>query len=71
MPNYDFECCKCGWKESRMLPITSPKMSRCPNCEEQTLVRLVGSGAGFHMKSDADAGRVKYYPFGKDSTGSS
>ena len=50
MPTYNFECTKCGWKQEKMVSMQYPKYSKCPKCQEDTLVRLIGSGGGFIFK---------------------
>ena len=46
MPNYDFECSECGYKMEQFVPMSYPKISECPKCKKQTLIRCIGTGSG-------------------------
>jgi len=42
MKTYTLRCEKCGWQEDRMMEKETPKVSRCPSCDEMTLVKITG-----------------------------
>ena len=46
MPTYKFECTNCGYTETSFRSILTPKISKCPSCEQQTLYKLIGVGGG-------------------------
>lgn len=50
VPNYDFECESCNYKEEKFVSITSPKVIKCPKCYKKTFIRCIGSGCGFIFK---------------------
>ena len=45
MPNYDYECQKCGKRFEVFQSMTEKPRKRCPKCRGK-MVRLVGTGAG-------------------------
>ena len=50
MPRFDFICENCGWKQEKLVHHTYPKYSKCPKCQENTLIRLIGNVASFVFK---------------------
>lgn len=48
MPNYDYECKKCGIFEV-FQPMSAKLLSKCPKCRGK-VKRLIGSGAGIIFK---------------------
>ncbi len=48
MPNYDYECKKCGVFEV-FQQMTEKPLSKCPKCKGK-VKRLIGSGAGIIFK---------------------
>jgi putative FmdB family regulatory protein len=48
MPNYDYECKKCGVFEIFQNMSAKP-LDKCPTCKGK-VKRLIGSGAGFIFK---------------------
>ena len=50
MPTYQYECDHCHAAFEAMQSITEPKLKTCPHCHQDTLCRLIGSGAGFIFK---------------------
>ena len=48
-PSYHFECGKCGYSEDSFRSINTPKVSKCPNCSEVSLVRCISGGCGFRI----------------------
>ena len=49
-PTYNFECESCGWKQQKLVSVNYPKKSKCPQCQTNTLIRLIGTGCGFILK---------------------
>jgi putative FmdB family regulatory protein len=50
MPTYEYECSNCGHTLEAFQSMTEPKLSRCPKCKKNKLVRLIGSGSGVIFK---------------------
>jgi putative FmdB family regulatory protein len=48
MPNYDYECKKCGVFEV-FQPMTAEPLAKCPKCKGK-VKRLIGGGAGIIFK---------------------
>jgi len=52
-PTYRYECSNCEHKELKHLPITqAPKLMICPQCNQHTLHKLVGTGILFDLKGE-------------------
>ncbi|MBI4970263.1 MAG: zinc ribbon domain-containing protein [Candidatus Omnitrophica bacterium] len=49
MPNYDYECAKCGDVFEKFQKMTEAPLKRCPKCKG-TVNRLIGAGAGIIFK---------------------
>lgn len=49
MPIYEYECSKCHHKLDLIQKMSDPPEHHCPQCSEDSLVRLV-SAAGFQLK---------------------
>lgn len=58
MPTYDYKCNDCGHKFEHCQSMTSDKLVDCPECNEPSLVRLIGGGGGFIFKGDGWAGKT-------------
>jgi putative FmdB family regulatory protein len=50
MPNYDYECTKCGHKLEAFQKMNDAPLKKCPSCGEDSLRRLIGGGAGIIFK---------------------
>lgn len=50
MPTYDYRCEGCGHEMALFQGITEDPIKTCPECEEDKLRRLIGSGAGIIFK---------------------
>ena len=48
-PTYHFECDTCGYQEDSFRSIKTPRVTRCPSCGEETLVKCIGKGVGFKI----------------------
>lgn len=46
MPTYEYQCKACGHSLEEFHSITEPPLSRCPKCNTDNLVRIMGTGAG-------------------------
>jgi len=49
MPTYEYRCDACGHELTIEQRITEPKLTVCPQCAEEKLVRLI-SGGNFILK---------------------
>ena len=52
MPTYNFSCDNCGHTQQKLVSILYPKKSKCPKCQEYSLIKLIGSGGGFNLKGN-------------------
>jgi putative FmdB family regulatory protein len=50
MPTYDYKCNACGHAFERFQSITSPPITKCPECGKNKVKRLLGTGAGLIFK---------------------
>ncbi len=50
MPTYEYQCKKCGHVLEDFQSITAPPLVHCPNCHTDSLVRIMGGGAGVIFK---------------------
>ena len=50
MPTYDYRCEDCGHEFETLQSITAEHLKTCPECNKDTLKRLLGTGAGFLFK---------------------
>ena len=50
MPTYEYACENCGHQFEQFQSITSRPLRVCPQCGENKLNRLIGSGAGIIFK---------------------
>ncbi len=52
MPTYQYECESCGYHMEKMQSIKDEKITQCPNCHQETLHRLIGTGSGIIFKGN-------------------
>jgi putative FmdB family regulatory protein len=50
MPTYDYKCDACGHAFEEWQSFTAEKLTKCPTCKKNKLVRLFGSGAAIVFK---------------------
>jgi len=50
MPTYDYRCDGCGHVFEALQPIKADPLKTCPSCNQDKLVRLLGSGSGIIFK---------------------
>lgn len=50
MPTYDYACDKCGYEFEYFQSMKDSHLTDCPECKENSLRRLLGSGAGIIFK---------------------
>lgn len=50
MPTYDYKCNECGHMLEAFHGITDDPLSKCPECGNHALERLIGGGAGIIFK---------------------
>ena len=46
MPTYEYQCKACGHTLEECHSITEPPLTRCPRCDTDNLVRVMGTGGG-------------------------
>lgn len=79
MPTYDYECRSCGHTFELFQNIKENPLKKCPSCSQDSLARLIGSGAGIifkgsgfyctdYRKSDGAAGANKGGADASDAT---
>lgn len=49
MPIYEYQCTNCQHEFDEIQKMSDPVITLCPECSEQTVIRLV-SAAGFQLK---------------------
>ncbi len=50
MPNYDYVCTACGDDFEFFQSMNDNPLTQCPTCEEPSLKRKIGTGAGIIFK---------------------
>ncbi|HTX99109.1 MAG TPA: zinc ribbon domain-containing protein [Bacteroidota bacterium] len=50
MPTYQYQCTKCGHTLEELQSISEPPLVHCPNCQTDSLVRIIGGGTGLIFK---------------------
>jgi len=50
MPTYDYKCQKCDYQFESFQSINADPLSKCPQCGQPELKRLIGTGAGMIFK---------------------
>lgn len=45
MPIYEYRCQECGHKLEALQKISDPKLSTCPECDQEALTKLVSASA--------------------------
>lgn len=50
MPTYEYYCKECGHEMEAFQRMSDAALSDCPSCEEPSLQRKIGRGAGFIFK---------------------
>jgi len=71
MPTYDYRCEACGHEFHEFQSIVADALTKCPDCGEDKLRRLIGSGAGIIFKGsgfyETDYKRARQPSKSKDS----
>ena len=49
MPIYEYQCRACGYEFETMQKMSEPKLTDCPKCEQETLVKKI-SAVAFRLK---------------------
>lgn len=70
MPTYEYRCDACGHELTIEQRITEPKLTTCPKCAEEKLVRLI-SGGNFILKGGGWYADLYHKPAGAKSESSS
>ena len=50
MPTYEYECDGCNHGFEMLQSMIDKKLTKCPECGQETLHRLIGSGSGIIFK---------------------
>ena len=50
MPTYQYQCKQCGHQLEELQSFTEAPLVRCPNCNTDNLVRVLGGGGGLIFK---------------------
>jgi putative FmdB family regulatory protein len=50
MPTYQYQCGNCGHTLEEFQSITEPPSTHCPQCNTESLLRVLGGGAGLIFK---------------------
>ncbi len=50
MPTYQYQCKNCGHELEEFQSITEPPLIRCPACNTDSLLRVLGIGGGVIFK---------------------
>jgi len=50
MPTYQYLCKRCNYQFEELQSIKEPALVRCPQCNTDSLVRVMGSGSGVIFK---------------------
>lgn len=52
MPTYDYRCTNCGHEFEEFQSISAEPLKVCPKCNQETLKRVLGGGAGMIFKGE-------------------
>jgi putative FmdB family regulatory protein len=50
MPNYDYDCLKCGHAFEAFQSMKDEPLKTCPKCKKRSVKRRIGGGAGLIFK---------------------
>jgi putative FmdB family regulatory protein len=50
MPTYTYQCKNCEHEFDHLQRIADKLLTKCPECGEEALIRLIGGGGGLHFK---------------------
>ena len=50
MPTYGYQCKSCSYEFEEFQKISDESLTVCPSCKKETLIRIIGGGAGLHFK---------------------
>lgn len=50
MPTYEYECGNCGARLEKFQKMSDSPLKQCPECHQDSLKKLIGSGAGIIFK---------------------
>lgn len=50
MPTYQYECSQCGHGFEIFQSMTEKRLQNCPQCRQESLQRLIGTGSGIIFK---------------------
>lgn len=67
MPNYDYVCTACGRDFEFFQSMNDAPLTQCPTCDEPSLKRKIGTGAGIIFKGTGFY-QTDYKKSSKDTT---
>jgi putative FmdB family regulatory protein len=50
MPTYQYQCKNCGYELEELQSFNDAPLTLCPSCNTESLVRVLGTGAGLIFK---------------------
>lgn len=50
MPFYEYKCSNCGFELEDMQKMSDEPLKKCPDCDKDTLQKLIGTGGGLIFK---------------------
>jgi len=50
MPTYTYKCKECEYQFDIRQSMSDNKLKHCPECEKETLDKIIVAGGGFHLK---------------------
>ena len=50
MPNYQYQCESCKHSFEQYQSITASALTSCPDCEKETLQKIISGGAGYFLR---------------------
>ena len=50
MPFYEYKCSSCGFELEEMQKMSDLPLIKCPECDKDTLQKLIGTGGGLIFK---------------------
>ncbi|MBI3766769.1 MAG: zinc ribbon domain-containing protein [Ignavibacteriales bacterium] len=50
MPTYGYRCKSCSYEFEEFQKVSDAPLVQCPSCKKETLMRIIGGGAGLHFK---------------------
>lgn len=58
MPTYSYKCDSCEHQFDIIQKMSDDKLTTCPECEKESLVKIITGGAGFQLKGKGWTGKL-------------